>query len=98
MTAARYRMGSFSTTIMNRISTTACQCNATLLPGMRPARAGAEDITRPLRWDAWGAAATRAQTGGSEKAARRRAAFSLTPFGNVPFEALHRRRPRGPVL
>jgi hypothetical protein len=42
MTAARYRMGSFSTTIMNRISTTARQSNATLLPGMRPARAGAE--------------------------------------------------------
>jgi hypothetical protein len=82
-------MGSFSTTIMNRISTTARQCNATLLPGMHPAWTGAEDTLDHSGGTRGGPQPHALQTGGSEKAARRRAAFSLAPFSKGT---------RGPVL
>jgi hypothetical protein len=91
-------MGSFSTTIMNRISTTARQCNATLLPGMRPAPARAEDKPDHSGGTRGGPQPHASHTGGSEKAARRRAAFSLSPLGNVPLEAAAQAVPAGPVL
>src|ERR671914_1208111 len=92
--------GSFSTTIMKRISTTGVECNAaTLVLGMRARSPGAEDLERPIRGGAWGAAARRApkpegvgNQGGSLEEPPAHGGTSWFPREPPPFASLGCRR------
>jgi predicted ester cyclase len=71
-------MGSFSTTIMNRISTTARQCNgAPLLSGIRAVPADAEETCDFFGGARGGPQPHALHRKGRTKAARQRAAFSF---------------------